>query len=63
MLATNFRIVEQLDNGDEVITYFEVKTIAGKFFYVYKDVNHGPYNTVEEAVNAAQDDLIDTESL
>jgi len=58
MLGTNFRIVEHLDNGDEVITYFQVQMIDKKFYYVYNDVNHGPFEDVDEAVQAAYEDLI-----
>jgi len=58
MLKTNFRIVEQLDNGDEVITYFQVQMIDKKFYYVYNDVNHGPFEDVDDAVQAAYEDLI-----
>jgi hypothetical protein len=66
MLETNMRIVEQLDNGDEVITYFSVKMVDKKFYYVYDDVNHGPYEDFDDAVEAAYEDLIpqvDMESL
>lgn len=52
------RIVEQLDNGDEVITYFSVKIIDKRFYYVYNDVNHGPYEDLDAAVEAAYEDLI-----
>lgn len=58
MLGTNFRIVEKLDTGDEVITYFQVQMIDKKFYYVYNDVNHGPFDDVDEAVEAAYEDLI-----
>jgi hypothetical protein len=58
MLETNMRIVEQLDNGDEVITYFSVKMVDKKFYYVYDDVNHGPYEDFDDAVEAAYEDLI-----
>ena len=51
------RIVEQLDNGDEVITYFSVQMIDKKFYYVYDDVNHGPYWDFADAVEAAYEDL------
>ena len=52
------RIVEQLNNGDEVITYFSVEMIDKKFYYVYNDVNHGPYGDFDDAVDAAYEDLI-----
>jgi hypothetical protein len=58
MLETRMRIVENLDNGDQVITYFEVKMIDKKFYYVYNDVNHGPYDDFDDAVEAAHWDLI-----
>ena len=58
MLETKIRIVEQLDNGDEVITYFSVKIIDKRFYYVYNDVNHGPYEDLDAAVEAAYEDLI-----
>lgn len=58
MLGTNFRIVEELDNGDQVITYFQVQMIDKKFYYVYNNVNHGPFDDVDEAVEAAYEDLI-----
>lgn len=52
------RIVEELDNGDKVITYYSVKMIDKKFYYVYNDVNHGPYEDFDNAVEAAYEDLI-----
>ena len=52
------RIVENLDNGDQVITYFEVKMIDENFYYVYNGVNHGPYDDFDDAVEAAHGDLI-----
>ena len=58
MLGTKMRIVEQLNNGDEVITYFSVEMIDKKFYYVYNDVNHGPYGDFDDAVDAAYEDLI-----
>ncbi len=58
MLETNMRFVEELDNGDKVITYYSVKMIDKKFYYVYNDVNHGPYEDFDEAVEAAYEDLI-----
>jgi hypothetical protein len=66
MLAVNMRFVEELDNGDKVITYYSVKEIDKKFYYVYNDVNHGPYEDLDAAVEAAYEDLIlqlDMESL
>ena len=58
MLETKMRIVEQLDTGDEVITYFSVKMVDKRFYYVYNCVNHGPFDDVYEAVDAAYEDLI-----
>ncbi len=58
MLETNMRFVEELDNGDKVITYYSVKMIDKKFYYVYNDVNHGPYEDFDDAVEAAYEDLI-----
>lgn len=58
MLETNMRFVEELDNGDKVITYYSVKMLDKKFYYVYNDVNHGPYEDFDDAVEAAYEDLI-----
>ena len=52
------RFVEELDNGDKVITYYSVKMIDKKFYYVYDGVNHGPYEDFDDAVEAAYEDLI-----
>jgi len=52
------RIVEDLDNGDKVITYFDILEIDKKFYYVYNEVNHGPYDAFDKAVDAAYKDLI-----
>lgn len=54
----NMRFVEELDNGDKVITYYSVEQIKNKFYYVYNDVNHGPYEDFDDAVEAAYEDLI-----
>ena len=58
MLETNMRFVEELDNGDKVITYYSVKMIDKQFYYVYDGVNHGPYEDFDDAVEAAYEDLI-----
>ncbi len=58
MLETNMRFVEELDNGDKVITYYSVKMIDRRFYYVYNGVNHGPYEDFDDAVQAAYEDLI-----
>ena len=52
------RMVEELDNGDKVITYYSVKEIDNRFYYVYDGVNHGPYEDFDDAVQAAYEDLI-----
>ena len=52
------RIVEELDNGDKVITYYSIKTIDNKYYYVYNDINHGPFLEFDLAVQAAVEDLI-----
>ncbi len=60
------RFVEELDSSDKVITYYSVKMIDKKFYYVYNGVNHGPYEDFDDAVEAAYEDLIlrvDMESL
>jgi hypothetical protein len=58
MLETKMRFVEELDSSDKVITYYSVKMIDKKFYYVYNDVNHGPYEDFDDAVEAAYEDLI-----
>ena len=52
------RFVEELDNDDKVITYYSVKKIDKQFYYVYNDINHGPYKDFDDAVEAAYEDLI-----
>ena len=42
MNPVRMRIVEDLDNGDKVITYFDILEVDRKYYYVYDDVNHGP---------------------
>jgi hypothetical protein len=58
MEKTNFRIIEELDNGEQVITYFEVGSVNNQFYYWYNDERHGPFEDVEETVNAAYKNLI-----
>ena len=58
MTEVNMRMVEELDNGDKVITYYSVKEIDNRFYYVYDGVNHGPYEDFDDAVQAAYEDLI-----
>ena len=58
MNPVKMRIVEKLDNDDEVITYFNVAMIDKQFYYVYNGVNHGPFDDFDEAVDAAYEDLI-----
>jgi len=58
MQPVKMRIVEDLDNGDQVITYFDIVMVDKRFYYVYNDVNHGPYDDFDEAVDAAYEDLI-----
>lgn len=57
-MKVNMRIVEDLDNGDKVITYFDILELNSKFYYVYQDVNHGPFGEFDDAVQAAYQDLI-----
>lgn len=52
------RIVEPLDNGDKITTYFDLLNLEEKYYYIYNDVNHGPFETPEEAVEAATKDLV-----
>ena len=57
MNPVRMRIVE--DAGDDkVITYFDILEVDNKYYYVYNDVNHGPYNDFDAAVEAATQDLI-----
>jgi hypothetical protein len=58
MSEVNMRFVEELDNGDKVITYYSVKELDNRFYYVYDGVNHGPYEDFDDAVQAAYEDLI-----
>jgi hypothetical protein len=57
MNPVRLRIVEEAGN-DEVITYFDILEVDDKYYYVYNDVNHGPYNEFDDAVQAASQDLI-----
>ena len=54
----NMRFIEELDNGDKVVTYFQVEEIDNKHYYVYDNVNHGPFVDQDAAVEAAYEDLI-----
>ncbi len=58
MSEVNMRFVEELDTGDKVITYYSVKELGNKFYYVYDGVNHGPFGDFDDAVQAAFEDLI-----
>ena len=57
MNPVRLRIVEEAGD-DEVITYFDILEVDNKYYYVYNDVNHGPYNEFDDAVQAASQDLI-----
>tara|TARA_B100001142_G_C14274467_1_gene632260 strand:- start:192 stop:443 length:252 start_codon:yes stop_codon:yes gene_type:complete len=57
MNPVRLRIVEEAGD-DEVITYFDILEVDDKYYYVYNDVNHGPYNEFDDAVQAASQDLI-----
>lgn len=52
------RFVEHLNNGEKVVTYFQILELDKQYYYVYNDVNHGPYREFDEAVRAATSDLI-----
>ncbi len=54
----NFRIVEQLDNGDEVITYFQIHELDTGYFWEYNDEQNGPFGNMQDAVDAAYENLI-----
>ena len=56
----DFRIVEELDNGDEVITYFTVEEYDDGYYYVYNDNEVGPFPTLDDAVEGASADLVPT---
>jgi hypothetical protein len=58
MNPLRMRVVEPLDNGDKIITYFDIINIDEKFYYVYNDVNHGPFEEIDDAVQAATKDLV-----
>jgi predicted Mrr-cat superfamily restriction endonuclease len=58
MSEVNMRFVEELDTGDKVITYYSVREIENRFYYMYNGVNHGPYEGFDDAVQAAYEDLI-----
>ena len=54
----NFRIFEQLDNGDEVITYFQIHELDDGYHWEYDGEQHGPFGNMQAAVDAAYEDLI-----
>ena len=56
----NFRIIEELDNGDEVVTYFTVEEYEDGYYYVYNDNEVGPFPTLDDAVEGASADLVPT---
>ena len=58
MNPVKMRIVEKLDNDDEVITYFNVAMIDKQFYYVYNGVNHGPFDVFFFKQKTAYEDLI-----
>jgi hypothetical protein len=51
MSEVNMRFVEELDTGDKVITYYSVKELDNKFYYVYDGVNHGPFGDFDDVLN------------
>ena len=57
MNPVRLSIVEEAGD-DEVITYFDILEVDNKYYYVYNDMNHGPYNEFDDAVQAASEDLI-----
>lgn len=63
MTPINMRVVEELDNGDQVITYFQVEEIDNRYYYVYNGVNHGPFDEFQDAVDAATFDLVECASV
>ncbi len=54
----DFRIVEELDNGEEVITYFTIEEYDDGYYYVYNDNEVGPFPTLDDAVEGASADLV-----
>lgn len=52
------RIIEELDNGDTVTTYYDVVILNNQYYYVYNNVSTGPYEEFDDAVQAAVSDLI-----
>ena len=52
----NFRIIEELDNGEEIITYFTVEEYEDGYYYVYNDNEVGPFPTLDDAVEGASAD-------
>ncbi len=54
--AMHFRFLEKLDNGDEVITYFDLVEKNDKVYYVWEhnSEEHGPFDTVDDAIEGAR---------
>ena len=58
LYVMNFRIVEELDNGDEVITYFQIHDLVDGYHWEYDGKQHGPFGNMQAAIDAAYDNLI-----
>jgi|TARA_B100001996_G_C18633799_1_gene582842 hypothetical protein len=54
----NFRLIENLDNGDRVINQFIVEERLGEYYYNYNDEETGPFLNFDDAVKAASQFII-----
>lgn len=54
----NFRIVEEFDNGEKIITYFQISESPEGYFWNYRDQSNGPFENVDQAVDSAYQTLI-----